>query len=82
MSLQYLITQMWRNSLPTPQLGIDCKKWSESDGFAIRVNVTKYIEKYKMEPPKLIRRPPKKFYEVQEQFMQRGFLEMKDSIQK
>jgi len=31
-----------------------------------------------MEPPKLIRKPPQQFFDVQTQFMQRGFLEMKD----
>lgn len=58
------------------------KKASEYDGFAIKVNITKYIEKYKMNPPKLIRKPPKKFYKVQEQFFKRGFLEMKDVLQR
>jgi hypothetical protein len=35
-----------------------------------------------MHPPKLIKKPPQNFFDVQEQFMQRGFLEMKESIKK
>lgn len=58
------------------------KRPSQNDGFAMDVNITQYKEKYRMEPPKLISKPPPKFYEVQEQFMQRGFMEMKDVIQK
>ena len=48
------------------------------DGFLIDLNVTKYKMKYKMEPPKLVVKPPQSFYDMQAQFMQRGFMEMKD----
>ena len=58
------------------------KRPSQNDGFAMDISVTQFKEKYRMEPPRLISKPPPKFFEVQEQFMQRGFMEMKDAIQK
>lgn len=54
------------------------KRSSVNDGFAIDLNISQYIRKYKMSPPKLVRKPPKSFFEVQEQFMRRGFEEMKE----
>ena len=56
------------------------KRSSANDGFALDLNISKYMRKYKMEPPKLVKKPPQKFFEVQEQFMQRGFFEMKEWI--
>ena len=59
-----------------------CKTLNEKDGFVVRINITYYKEKYKMEEPNLIKKPQKQFYEIQEEFLQRGFLEMKNYIQR
>lgn len=66
------------SDIMNPNLYTDRKRSSQYDGFSIDINVSKFIRKYKMDPPKLVKNPSAEYYKVQEKFMERGFEELKD----
>ncbi|CAI2367558.1 unnamed protein product [Moneuplotes crassus] len=57
------------------------KSCSLHDGFVLDLNITHFHKKYKIEPPKLLKKPPAEFFELRDEFLKRSFMEMKDWIQ-